>query len=89
MPHTKPQNVIEEPLCAKEAARLLGYSYRGLLRAMAAHKIKLRAWRNVEGGRMHFDRLEVLLHIERRKAEGLKQAKKPPDQAGLGIRLIH
>src|SRR6185312_2077500 len=83
MPHTRPHHQIEEPLCAKETARLLGYRYHGFMRALRDGKIPLRCWRNVEHGRYHFDRLEVLLYIERKKVEGLK-----PTGRISGIRIV-
>jgi excisionase family DNA binding protein len=72
MPHTKTHHSLDIPLCAKEAAEMLGCSYRVFLKLIDSGIIT--GWRNVPGGRWHFSRLEIQLYIETQKIKSKKES---------------
>lgn len=75
MPHTLRSILPDQPLCAKECAQMLGVTVRTLSKLMDENGViggTIHAWRHGNKGRWRFDRLEVLLYIQRRKAESGK-----------------
>jgi excisionase family DNA binding protein len=67
MPHSPRSTASDEPLCVKDVAKILGCSVRTVFKLMDEGVVS--GWRYGQRGRWHFDRLEVLLYIQRRKTE--------------------